>query len=120
MTGAELPPEEDWEDRLEETALLPEPEPLRDERMLEGSRMTDRADAHEHIARVLAFPPGEGRDLDGLAQLLLELGPTSLILADPQDLLPDDPDYREALLDVLVRAALDSPLFDFRVEERSF
>ena len=30
MTGAELPPEEDWEDRLEETALSPEPEPLRD------------------------------------------------------------------------------------------
>ncbi len=88
--------------------------------MLEGSRMTDRRDAHAHLAQVLGFPGEEGLELEELEQLLMELGPTSLLLADPQDLLPDDPEYREQLLDTLYRAALDNPLFTFREEPRPF
>ena len=119
MTDEELDMEE-WADWLGETSLSREEPPLRDERMLEGSRMTDRAEAHAHIARVLGFPPGEGLELGELEELLGELGPTSLLLCDPQDLLPGDPDYRDALLEVLRRASLDNPLFFFRVEERPF
>lgn len=91
-----------------------------DYRVLEGSRMTDRADAHAHIAEVLAFPDWYGGNLDALWDLLTELGPTALLLTDPQDLLPDDPEYREQLLDTLFQAAAENPLFTFGIEETAF
>ena len=91
-----------------------------DYRVLEGSRMTDREDAHRHIAEVLGFPDWYGGNLDALWDLLTELGPTALLLTDPQDLLPDDPDYRDELLDTLAQAAMENPLFHFTVEERGF
>ena len=72
MTDEELDMEE-WADWLGETSLSREEPPLRDERMLEGSRMTDRADAHAHIARVLGFPPGEGLELGELEELSQKL-----------------------------------------------
>lgn len=88
--------------------------------VLEGSRMTDRADAHAHIAEVLGFPEWYGANLDALWDQLTELGPTALLLTNPQDLLADDPDYREKLLDTLFQAAMENPLFTFSVEETVF
>ena len=85
--------------------------------LYDGNEKLDKDKIREQLgedssARIITGPFPE--------ELLGELGPTSLLLCDPQDLLPGDPDYRDALLEVLRRASLDNPLFFFRVEERPF
>ncbi len=85
--------------------------------VLDGSRMTDRADAHAHIARVLGFPDWYGANLDALWDLLTELDSTAVLLINAQDLLVSDPDYRDRLLDTLYQASMENPEFSFVVEE---
>ena len=88
--------------------------------VLDGDAISTREELHAALARELALPDWYGGNLDALWDLLTELGPTALLLTDPQDLLPDDPEYREQLLDTLFQAAAENPLFTFGIEETAF
>lgn len=54
---------------------------------LDGNQMTDRASAHDHLARLLDFPNYYGRNLDALYDLLTERGEETTIVLKRAELV---------------------------------
>ena len=77
---------------------------------LDGSLMTDRAAAHDHIREQLSFPNYYGRDLDALYDLLTSLPETVEIdLANKDQMLEQLGAYGTSLLLTLQQAEEDAP-----------
>ena len=77
---------------------------------LDGSLMTDKTAAHDHIREQLSFPNYYGRDLDALYDLLTSLPETVEIdLADKDQMLEQLGAYGTSLLLTLQQAEEDAP-----------
>lgn len=84
---------------------------------LDGARMTDRSATHRYLREALDFPDYYGNNLDALYDLLTEPNaPLRIILSDTAALLEHQPDYGQALLQVLEDCDTANP--DLRVEFR--
>ena len=77
---------------------------------LDGSLMTDKTAAHDHIRAQLSFPEYYGRNLDALYDLLTSL-PESLEidLAEKDQMLEQLSAYGTSLLLTLQQAEEDAP-----------
>ncbi len=73
---------------------------------IDGSKMTDRAAAHRHIAEAMNFPEWYGGNLDALADCLSEIGPDStLTFIHSNDAVELLGEYGEKLVGVLKEAS---------------
>lgn len=85
--------------------------------ILDGEKMLNRREAHDHLAEQLALPEYYGRNLDGLYDLLTEReGPTRILIRHGDTLLSWLGDYGRALIQTLIDADKANPglevLFD--------
>ena len=85
--------------------------------ILDGEKMLNRREAHDHLAERLALPEYYGRNLDGLYDLLTEReGPTRILIRHGDTLLSWLGDYGRALIQTLIDADKANPglevLFD--------
>ena len=77
---------------------------------LDGTAMTDRVAAHNHLSERLDLPTYYGRNLDALYDVLTEIGQeTELVLNDPGAVAQLMGKYGEALLSTLQEAAENNP-----------
>ncbi len=84
-------------------------------RLIDGTRMTSRAAAHDELARALELPEYYGRNLDALWDLTSTIkAETVLLHADA--MLNAMGAYGERLLQTLTGAAEKNPDFVFRFE----
>ena len=78
--------------------------------ILDGTAMTDRVAAHNHLVERLELPTYYGRNLDALYDMLTEIGQeTEIILNDPAAVAEQMGRYGESLLDTLREAAEENP-----------
>jgi len=90
------------------------------ERVLDGSRIGDRAALHDALVQALPLPEWYGRNLDALMDCLTSLGEnTCLRLTGAAALRERLGPYGGALLRVLRRAAEENPRFSLVVEEEA-
>ncbi len=85
--------------------------------VLDGEKMLNRREAHDHLAGQLELPEYYGRNLDGLYDLLTEReGPTRIVIRHGNTLLSWLGDYGRALIQTLIDADRVNPglevLFD--------
>lgn len=64
--------------------------------ILDGSQMTTRETAHDHIAKQLRFPEYYGRNLDALYDCVTDLPDAEIIVVFSEAM---DPDVARVLLD---------------------
>ena len=64
--------------------------------ILDGSQMTTRETAHEHIAKQLRFPDYYGKNLDALYDCVTDLPDAELVIVFSEAM---DPDIARVLLD---------------------
>lgn len=77
--------------------------------VLDGALMTERAAAHEYLAKRLNFPEYYGKNLDALYDLLTEnSSPLCLVLYRTDIMLDALGDYAVSLIDVLKEAAANN------------
>ena len=77
---------------------------------LNGTLMTDKAAAHDHIQKQLSFPAYFGRNLDALYDLLTSLPEmTEIELTEKDAILEQLGAYGAALLVTLQQAEEDAP-----------
>lgn len=78
--------------------------------VIDGSRMSDRQTAHQHLAERLSFPGYYGRNLDALYDLLAEReGPVRLLVRRRAALLDGLGEYGGALCRTLEDAGRANP-----------
>ncbi len=78
--------------------------------VIDGSRMSDRQTAHQHLAERLSFPAYYGRNLDALYDLLTErTGPVRLLVRHREALLDGLGEYGGALCRTLEDAGRANP-----------
>ena len=76
---------------------------------IDGSRMTDRTEAHRYLAAALRLPATYGHNLDALYDCLTDFSPdTILILRHAESIPAQLGEYGEGLLAVLHDAAQTS------------
>ena len=85
-------------------------------RFLDGRVMTDRVQAHEHIARQLDFPDFYGKNLDALFDLLSVCDEMEVVLREPGAMLNALGAYGCRLLVCFFDAAEDNFRLRFTVE----
>ncbi len=79
--------------------------------ILDGKMMTDRAAAHDYLARSLDLPEYYGRNLDALYDCLSEMGGSDFILVkNTKELLDQLGGYGDQLLHVLRDAGDREPV----------
>ena len=83
--------------------------------ILDGAHMTDRAAAHDELARVLSLPDYYGRNLDALYDCCTTLS-ASVTLLRTADMLDALGPYGRRLLRTLQDAAAANEGFVFREE----
>ena len=81
--------------------------------ILDGALMTDRAAAHDQLARALSLPAHYGRNLDALYDCCTELSAALTLVHVPEMLAALGP-YGERLLRTLREAAEANGRFTFR------
>lgn len=78
-------------------------------RIIDGRRMTTRADAHAELARALDFPDWYGGNLDALFDALTDIcEPLELTVTSFSDLTERLGSYADAFRRVLLRAGQES------------
>lgn len=83
---------------------------------LDGSLMTDRKSAHEHLKTRLALPDYYGSNLDALYDLLTEWGnPARIILKNRDAMITYMGGYADVLTQTLAEAADNNPALEFEV-----
>jgi len=75
-------------------------------------QMTDRASAHEYLAKVFSFPEWYGKNLDALFDLMCDMGESAVIIENA-DALSSLGGYGEALLSTIKDAAKENPNMNF-------
>lgn len=84
---------------------------------LNGSLMTDRVSAHEHLQAQLQLPAYYGRNLDALYDLLTERSePTEILITGWSELEVNLGGYAAALMDTLYDAARENPALKIQVK----
>ena len=69
--------------------------------ILDGTKMTDKKSAYEHIAKICRFPDYFGKNLDALADCLAEVGLDAVIILMNRDaMLEALGDYGFKMLEV--------------------
>ena len=83
---------------------------------LDGRAMTDRLQAHEHVARQLTFPDYYGKNLDALFDLLSTYDEAEVVLREPGAMLNALGAYGCRLLICFFDAAEENYRLRFTVE----
>ncbi len=84
--------------------------------ILNGTRMSSRAEAHAEIARALELPPSYGANLDALWDVATTTD-ANLVLVSPATMLNALGVYGCKLLQTLFEAAAENPGFHFQVQD---
>ncbi|MDE7220289.1 MAG: barstar family protein [Oscillospiraceae bacterium] len=78
--------------------------------VLDGEKMLNRREAHDHLTERLALPDYYGRNLDALYDILTEReGPTRIMVRHGDTLLSWLGDYGKALLQTMIDASQANP-----------
>lgn len=78
--------------------------------VLDGEKMLNRREAHDHLTERLALPDYYGRNLDALYDLLTEReGPTQIVIEHGNTLLSWLGDYGQALIQTMLDAERANP-----------
>ena len=86
--------------------------------ILNGLRMTDRETAHSYLADKLDLPAYYGRNLDALADCLIEFcGGWEILLLHPEALTAQLGSYGEVLLEVFREFSEENEFYVFRIIE---
>lgn len=84
---------------------------------LDGSRMTDREQAHAQIADAFGFPSWYGRNLDALWDMLSTCDDVTVYFGSADSVPQLLGEYGDALLDTFREAAEENPRLHLHIEE---